>query len=375
MKRFVAVMCAGVLVCTSAVESAGAAVSTSDIKKMEFLQSARSEGRDVLEYLYNKEATEQAELAIAYNLASMKQKQQAKELEKIQQIIEAQEQAVTEQGARYLYHKNDVDASALFAFNTDEQSSDIKLTESINLEYNLGSNDGYAREYSNIFTKTIIPATWDAEYYDIAIPYNLTYEDIGGIAIDVESKKAVYNYTSAQFATRYVGSRIQQEHLQLPNNLAGEDREVVTDCSGVDTYSWHGKNLYAIALPKSLFPKALTEQGFYGFSRFRDIGVLADLILTDGTFINCVVIDGIGEGHSNGVTEGWTASSTDTAQDGVRYYLNEMKLPQYAEFFHAASCHTVELSGDIKAFIEYYGFDNDVRISYIRIYKYSMLEE
>lgn len=372
--KFVAVMSAGVLMCTPAV-SVGATVSISDIKKMEFLQEVRSEARVTVDDLYNKEAEEQAELALSYNLASMKQEEDAKKLAEKQQIIDSQERAVTEQGARYLRHKDDVDASALFAFNSDETDTELKLTEDINLEYNLGSNDGFAREYKDIFTKTVIPATWDADYYDVAIPYNLTCADVGGIAIETESRKAVYDYTAVRYADRYVGSRLQQEFLNLPINVAGKDREVVTDCSGVDTYSWNGRNLYAIALPKSLFPEALSAQGFYSFSQFRKTGILADMILTDGTIVNCVVIDGIGEGHSNGMTAGWTASSIDTAQDGVRYYLNDLKLPQYARFFHAASCHTVELSGDIDQFREYYGLENDVRISYIRIYKYSMLEE
>ena len=350
-------------------------VSNSDLQKMQFLQDVRTEARAELERITNEEATEQAELAIEYNLACLKRAEQAKELEKVKRTIELQEEAIAKQGVRYQHHIDGVDPSAHLGSWVAETQSDIKLDNEINLRFNLGSNDGYAKPYSSIFTKTVIQPTWNKDYYDVAIPYNLTNADVGGIAIDVESVKDRYRYDASAYADRYVGERIQQEFSNLPITIAGKDREVVTDISGVDVYRWNGKNLYAIALPKRLFPDALVEQGFYPFSMFKNTGVLADLILTDGTIINCVIIDGIGEGHSNGMCEGWTASSTATAQDGVRYYLSDLKLPQYAQFFHAASCHVVEMSGDISAFREYFGFNDGVRISYIRIYKYSMQEE
>lgn len=355
---------------------------TAATQKMDFLQEARQQARDEMHTVQQVRAEEQAELAIQFNLACMKEEEAAKKLREKEKVIALQKEAVEKQGASYQHHVEDVEACALLAFNSIDSEStsetyqgSIQLSQEVNKEYNLGYNDGFARPYVNIFTKTVIPASWDADYYDVAIPYNLTCADVGGIAIDVESVKSVYNYTASEYNDSFVGSRIQQEFREPPELVANKKQKIVQDFSGVNTYDWHGKHLYAIALPSQLFPEALAQQGFYSFANFRKIGILADLILTDGTIVNCVIIDGIGSGHSNGVCNGWTASSTNAAQDGVRYNLNELRLPQYAKFFHAASCHTVELSGDISKFKEFYGFNDDVRISYIRIYKYSFLEE
>lgn len=259
-------------------------------------------------------------------------------------------------------------------------------------------NKGEAREYADCFTRTGFKKTWDADYYDFAMPYKLSCTDIGGVSdkvITTNSQYAFVGVNDSNTKGRAFSYWIQPEKLNLddikskyPSWVCAKLPYEYDSESHVQVYKWKGKSLYAIALPKCLFPQSLAEQGFYAFSGFHLKGILADLILTDGTIINCVVTDAIGEGHSNGVGKytingesGWTAP-VSSAQDGVTYHLNELKLPQYTKLFHAASLHTVELSGasdisgksGVKQFMEYYNLSetSNTRISYIRIYKYSI---
>ena len=336
---------------------------TLETKKMTFLQEVRAEAKAELEEKQKQEAEEQAKLAQEFSILNLARRAEEKERAERDAVIAKQEEAIALQGARYLEHTESVDVDATIVGEIGERVS-----------VSADDNDGYAKEYAKIFTISGAEPTWESDYYDVAIPYNLTCGEVGGVAENVESSRATYNYDAEEWKDEYVGCRIQQEFTSPPSEVAGEALGTTIAESGVEVYEWGGKQLYAIALPRGLFPEALESQGFSGFSSFRSKGILADLILTDGTVISCVVVDGIGEGHSNGLCEGWTATSTATAQDGVRYELNALNYPQYKEFFHAASCHTVELSGDVEKFKEYFGIGTRTRISYVRIYKYSMLE-
>lgn len=247
---------------------------------------------------------------------------------------------------------------------------------------NVSSNDGKVREYADCFTRTSVQTTWSADYYDFAMPYNVKIEEIGGIADQYDTKVGTYAYHAYSDSTegRQPSSFIQAEFGSLssmPNEWVVSGLSIKKDGNGVETFEWKGKQLYAIALPKCMFPQALAAQGFYAFSSVHKIGILVDLILTDGTVINCVMTDAIGEGHSNGIGEynGWTTKSSGAAQDGVRYHLTDMKYPQYMKLCHAASKHTVELSGGSTKFTKEYNIgaeDGQNRISYIRVYKYSI---
>lgn len=349
------------------------------IAKSDFINQVRAKNQDKYEALVSEELELEAKLNTALAVDNMIEKEKQEE----QTRIKANKDAIKE--AKKV--QRNIKCSKV------EVLSDVVTQIEDN---NIGSdslpdmfNDGNAKPLTDIFTRSNIPGSYkDASgniipYYDVQIPYNLTCRQIGGIAEQTDSKKGNYNLTAEEvvnglaFADSKVGSRLIQE-WSVPKCKLDDKYDLVTDYNtDSKVYSAGGTKMYGIALPKGLFPDAVGSQGFYTNPWHSRLGILADVILTDGTIIHCVVIDGIGTSHSNGkgISNGWTSSSSSTAQDSVRYRLSNLNMPQYSKFFHAAACHTIEFSGNIKNFKEFYNIKPDGsgnNVAYIRIYKASL---
>ena len=351
------------------------AVDDTQLVKYKFL----SEIRMANEKEYAEKLQEQAEINAAINAALAKAEMDKKEKERIEALNSKNSERVKMTAMKQsLAAKEHLDSVRVVE---EEEEASQSTTNDF--------NDGYERAAGKVFTKANIESSYvddngnDIDFYDVQIPYNLTCREVGGIAIDVESQHPGYGSTAdyeingVKVGDSKVGSRIVQEREVPKSKMNNRYSLVTSEDTGSSVYSAGNTQMYGIALASGLFPDAVGELGFYTNVWHNRTGVLADLILTDGTIIHCTVIDGIGQAHSNGkgISDGWTASSVAAAQDKTRYKLSNLNLPQYEKFFHASACHVVELNGNVQEFTDKYNIKKDGsgnNIAYVRIYKASL---
>jgi len=358
-----------------------------------------------IDRLKQEAATYEYDQAIAkQKLFNIKQEAEEKRLQKQQarEEREARKKALKELHAeqlkalkKYKEHRKKV---SLKQYKDNLDSFQEKLQDIENELQTLGTeestisssiaNDGQAMDYP--YCDSGAESTYtdkdgdDLVYYDVAVPYKLKVSDVGGIAIGVESIKPAYRYDSSYkcsygtYADSHLGCKILTENKKLRYSLAPKGIDAET---GLPVYEAFGTKLYGIALGAGYLPDFVEDLGFhsYNYHTMTHEGVLCDLYLTDGTIIHCVVCDAIGRGHSNarGLHDGWTATSVSTAQDGVRYKMSNLRMPQYKYFVHAASCHSVEIFGDGNKFMKHFGIRGDGSgnaIAYVRIYGANLAE-
>jgi len=259
---------------------------------------------------------------------------------------------------------------------------------------NFSGNDGLPR--SDIYGDCGIESSYvyassgkDVPYYDVAVPYKVTCEDIGGVADDVETNTATYTYTAYGFkggrkfkppyCANRVGCKFTQEKASINTDVIKFSAPKSTE-GGIGVFAACGTKQYAIALGKWCYPRNMVRLGFHGFGSISSTGVLCDLIMTDGSIIHCTTGDAIGYAHSNqvGQFDGWTAASKASAQDHTRYHTTAMKFPAYQYMFHAAACHVIEFFGNPSAFEHQYGIKENGTgncVAFIRMYKANLAHD
>lgn len=241
-------------------------------------------------------------------------------------------------------------------------------------------NDGLAHDNPFGDSGAGISFGGDAKYYDFLLPYNLTFEDIGGYATSVTyDPGCLYSDTSKYGTMTTSAAQAQKRVGQF--NVQGSKGSTWLGCSvkvdsntGFQYVEKDGCQFYIASLPKAVFNYSAAGD-FYGFSSLAATGVIYDMILKDGTVIHFATGDGMGIYHTNN-------DETDQdpyRQDKLVLHFNKLKLPQYKNLYHASSPnHTFEVfigsgqSSTISRFKSYYGISDSNPIVAIRMWNKSI---
>lgn len=232
----------------------------------------------------------------------------------------------------------------------------------------------------------------DAKYYDFFFPYNLTYGDIGGYAVDYSS--------SGKYKALLISNQKSENGLKLPTlddklNFRFNVQWTLSQMKKNKKFSgglWmghqimedencgllyvdvNGRKSYLMALPKAIFNNSVFEDEMSGFDingTFMDTGILFDIILKNGTVICCTAIDGMGLGHTNN-----QSTFGGTNQDSIRFRYASM-IPNsddnpYQNLYYAASPnHSFEIcsnSSDYDRIYVYLGITDENPIVAVRVW-------
>lgn len=244
------------------------------------------------------------------------------------------------------------------------------------------TNDGKSMDDPYGICEEIPPSFEGVEYYDCAIPYDMTHREIGGYAVkvlDVNPDKPYLSWGSVMPESRkdtFVGVYVNYENAyeQPCFNDAGVRAEKEPD-TGCFRLVKDGVYFYETAV-QMFFLRGLKDENGNpcGYFPASHRGQIIDLILTDGTVIHFVLSDINSIHHTNcGPPEGklweviWEFAPTD--------------YPQYSNIVSALAGNCIELRGDksacCRAFAEKYNIGNGEgqnRIAYYRMYNASITD-
>ena len=241
------------------------------------------------------------------------------------------------------------------------------------------SQDGKERSEDEIFVDSGAPSSFKgAKYYDTAIPYNLTHDEVGGCSIEGTTPMNGYGglFVMKDEVRKFkIGGTVQQMNggssWKVPNRAGGSfDNSKVEYGTDPDTGARilkdsNGVEYYLMAIQGIHFNAA---DAFFPFSA-AFLGQVVDIILTDGTVIHMVATEANSNNHTNGTVDG---SSTETV-DGI-LVVDELKMEQYRNLFQACNAGQIELinTGATK-FAEKYNIgtgEGQNRIMYYRMYNF-----
>lgn len=233
----------------------------------------------------------------------------------------------------------------------------VTLSESVVLD-----NDGKPR--SNPYGKCAVKSSFDADYYDCYIPYNLTCKEVGGISVGGSGKMSESDMNKKVSAKINYEGNLEWSYSQnfLRNYAVGYTASYCEETDAAILTGNDGTQFYIAAIPYFCYASNMDgTAGFPGWSS-ENRGQLYDLILTDGTVLHFVVGDAKAQVHTNGGSNGY-------------YVHNDLNYQQYRYLFQSYAGETVEIFGKnggcVSKFMQKYGFgsdDGDVRVAYIRMY-------
>lgn len=174
-----------------------------------------------------------------------------------------------------------------------------------------------------------------ATYYDMAVPYALTLEDIGGYATTGGDKIMASNTRK-----EYLGDHwnIDQAKYDGSANYLYQN-----PCSNI-SFSYkngmslatdtNGNEYYLLALPKYFFNNGSVEWST------GNRGVVCELYFTDGKYIRVLIADAKAVGHTNG---GEGDEHKGTSKDpGHNYKFSTLNYKQYQNTYQAYAGETFE---------------------------------
>lgn len=232
----------------------------------------------------------------------------------------------------------------------------------------------------------------DARYYDFYFPYNLTYREIGGYAIEYSSGgryKALMisdqksdnglklptldDKLNYRFNVQWTLSQMKKQNNFRDGKWLGNPILEDEDC-GMLYVDVNGRKSYLISLPKAIFNNSVFEDENTDFKvkgTFIETGILFDIILKDGTVICCATIDGMGLGHTNN-----QSSFGGTNQDSIRFKYASMSpdsgVNPYQNLYYAASPnHSFEVcsnSSDYDRIYSVLGISDENPIVAVRVW-------
>lgn len=216
-------------------------------------------------------------------------------------------------------------------------------------------NDGNAKD--NPVCDSGYPSSFEvATYYDMAIPYNLTNEEIGGYSTggngamsdSVKKEKAGQHWNrEGDHLAQASGTYILYSTVRESSNITIADNSSGF-CVATDT---NGTEYLILALPK-FFYNSSAEIGWGTANR----GQICEIYFTDGKFIRVIVGDAKAEVHTNG-------------GGGDYYSMSALNYSQYACLFQAYAGETFEwfcTSGTSSSLAEMAGSSGVA--SYVRMY-------
>ena len=231
-------------------------------------------------------------------------------------------------------------------------------------------NNGTTRKDPYGSKSSISSSYIDVEYYDCAIPYKKTCDEIGGICLsdmyDAETG-TTYSKMADVYKKLLIGDKVnyQGQHggpytKGYPTRIKSYEIETDTGC---DIYvDKNGNKYYIMALQKFFWEYS---GAWYGWSLENRLQCV-DVMLTNGYVIHFVIGDCNSSAHTNG--------STDTSSAGS-WEASKLNYPQYRYLFQAMAGNTLEIWGkDLSCankFMQKYGMKLDgsgAHIMYIRMY-------
>ena len=251
--------------------------------------------------------------------------------------------------------------------SSDESSSSGKLK----------MQDGKERSADDIFCDSGAPSSFKgAHYYDTAIPYEMTHEEIGGCSIAGTAPKPGWGglfVMSDEVRKRHVGCTVQ---LMGSDNYTINRTGCTFDNSKVE-YGFeeetgarimtdsHGVQYYMMAIQGIHFKSSSAY--FPDSAAF--LGMAVDVYLTDGTVIHTSAVELNSDNHTNGTVDG----SPTTTVDGY-LVIDELKKEQYRNLFQACNGGMIELIGHgSEKFMQKYNIgdgEGQNRIMYYRMYDF-----
>ena len=228
-------------------------------------------------------------------------------------------------------------------------------------------NDG--KEKKNPYGDCELKKSFDADYYDCYVPYNLTCGEIGGYSTGASnSVSASYTAMSEETKKKKVTYFTNYEG-DMGMNYFGNAKKGYDEETGMTTYTdQNGTVFYVTAIQHFFYNNSTVgTNGFPGWS-MENRGQLVDVILSDGTCVHFIVGDANAIQHTN-------AGGDDTAGHfDVTFSFADLTLKQYPHLFAAHAGNTLEVwgkSGCAPKFSEKYNIgngDDKVRIAYYRLY-------
>lgn len=235
-------------------------------------------------------------------------------------------------------------------------------------------NDGYAvhNPYGKI--SKIPPSFSNVDYYDVAVPYNLTNEQLGGYLTttltdtevgtvyqpmsDAFRARTVIDYINFQNFDAYPESLKKYDHFYvyyIPKGIVTKELDAETNCWMLKK---NGVSFYQSAVPpyflrRSPYMSAPTD-GFYPYSsgsvpnantavNTGNRGQLFDIILVDGTCIHCVLVDVMSMKDGNSGDPAFPPNNHPNSQ-------TEFAPSDYTQYHNIESCvagSAVELRGQV----------------------------
>ena len=237
------------------------------------------------------------------------------------------------------------------------------------------SNDGYKMNKDDIYKDSGLPSSFEgAEYYDVAMPYNLTAFDVGGWCFMASNRAYVLSKKqlkkikiSANTCTEF-GYSTSLKYCKPGWGTPSKDKD--TGCTVIEK---NGVKFFVMAVQKYQYNTDTANKWFGGFTANSN-GYLIDVILTDGTVIHFIKGDSNAAEHTNGGKDG---KGQDQARDANPNYKGQWwsfrpaKYIQYANIYGLSSCNSIEIWGDSSKFAKHFNLgsgDNQNRIAYYRIY-------
>lgn len=253
-------------------------------------------------------------------------------------------------------------------------------------------NDGKAKEGKDLYGDSKLPASFNnVKYYDVAIPYQLTAEDIGGYCTKTAPCNTMYamskavrkqkqgtgvmyefSYSKAESGistfkdniSKYVKKHWTSNLKSDKSDKSSAGLEVVQDKNGTE---------YLLTAVQPFFFSG-TSNGKDGFPNESGgtTGQLIDAVLTDGTVIHLICCDINAVEHTNGgrndkLTCDWGCAKHHPA-------MASLKLKQYRNLFSACNGNQFEFIFGGSSYqsaskaINKLGLGNKRKIAYYRVY-------
>ena len=250
------------------------------------------------------------------------------------------------------------------------------------------SNNG--EEISNPYGDSGLPSSFTTgEYYDCAVPYGMTIEEIGGYANGVTYDPYGYGAMPAGREKNIPGYWFNYEGDFIGSGSFSNLSSRVLGSKGVSSYesdtgasivTVNDVDFYVTAVQPFFYncDKA-DKDGFAGCTELDQfnidpVGHLIDVIFTDGTCLHYICGDINSINHTNG-------GPAENPPREVVWTFTDMKCPQYKNLFSAAGGNTLEVwgqNGCSSKLAEKYNLGSEAdknHIAYYRMYNLSVNDD
>lgn len=269
-----------------------------------------------------------------------------------------------------------------------DKDKDKDKDKNNNTSGGLKAHNGKERKESELYVDSGAPSSFKgAKYYDSTVPYELTYNEVGGCSIEgTVPKEGTGGLLVMSDSVRQskIGGRVAQmgsSGFTVGMRWGGGDRDGLQFDHSKVTYGYeggtnariltdnNGVKYYLIAIQAYHYN---SSGSYYPFD-VSSLGQVVDIILTDGTVIHTVVSEHNAIEHTNGIKNGEQGESSYTSFDGTMV-VDKLKMSQYKNLFQACNGCQIELmEGGASAFTEKYNLgsgEGKNRIMYYRMYNF-----